>query len=210
LAVALATFEGRGQGEERFAGAGGADERDQANVVVGQGLQGKRLLGIAGGDAVGRHFFDTHELPLGGAVGGQDAFRAIPQNEIFVGQRIGDALDGISRDIAAVFVKQRDRFAGGVGDDSLAGVELVERLDLVGGVVLRREAERFGLHSQVGVFADQHDGARWLAFLQNQGRIQDAMVGRVLKERGLEPAVELAAQDDADRAHVVPQRSAAL
>ena len=45
-------------------------------------------------------------------------------------------------------------------DQSLPGVELVHALHFVGAVVLRREAQGLGLHSQVCVFGDKDNWPR--------------------------------------------------
>ena len=71
LPVALPAFESGGQREEGFSGAGRTGEGDELDVVVHQGLEGERLLGIPRADAVAGLFFNPDERGIVAPVGGE-------------------------------------------------------------------------------------------------------------------------------------------
>ena len=160
LPVALPAFEGGGQREECLAGAGGAGEGDELDVVVHQGLQGERLLGIPRADAIASLLLDADERRIGAAVGRQRRLAAVAEHEVLVGpRRLFDRQIGC-RQPATLRVEPIDHLGVDPFDRPLAGVERVEALDLVGGVVLGAEAERLGLHPQVRVLGDEDHGPR--------------------------------------------------
>ena len=61
LPIGRTALQRRGQGQQRLARAGLAHQRHQLDVLVQQGAQGERLLGVAGLDAVGRDLVHFHE-----------------------------------------------------------------------------------------------------------------------------------------------------
>ena len=204
----MPAFEGGSQCEERLAGAGGAGKGDELDVVVHQCLQGERLFGVPRADAIAGLLLDADERRIGAAVGRQRRLAAVAQHEVLVGsRRLLDRQIGCGQ-LATLCVEAVVHFGVDPLDRPLAGVERVEALDFVGGVVLRAEAERLGLHPQIRVLRDDDHRPRRRLLLEAERRPQDAVVGSVLQKRFVQPTVGTAPQYHADRTQPLSQRAA--
>ena len=64
LAVITAFFQGGRQGQQGFTGTGLAGDGDQGHLLVGQGIHGKALFGIARADAVTVLGVDAADRPV--------------------------------------------------------------------------------------------------------------------------------------------------
>ena len=62
LAVILAPLQPGGKRQQRLARASLAGNADELNIVIGQRVQGERLLGIARRDAIRREFINPLQL----------------------------------------------------------------------------------------------------------------------------------------------------
>ena len=138
----------------------------------------------------------------------QGRLAAITKHEVFVGDRRFCERQPLGREHAPAGIQLVDHLRGDPLDRPPAGVEPVEALHLVGGVVLGPEAERLGLHPQVRVFGDQDHRPRGLLLLERERGPQDAVVGRVLEKRLVEPLLGRPAEHDADRAEALAKRAA--
>ena len=174
-----------GEGEEGFAGAGGAHEGDHLDIIIEKEVEGHDLLDVARGDAEDR-LFGTGEREHGihgGDEAGEAGLRfAGLQEDVFVGEKFwGEAgEDGIC---------DRDLFVGveavddgrGDGEFAIAGVEGFV-IDLLIFKILGGDAEGVGLDAGVDVLGDE-DGI-FAGVHEAVGDGDDAVVGLVEGEAG--------------------------
>lgn len=185
-----------GDGHQRLAGAGRADQADELHRVVQQQVQRHRLLEVAREDSEHRPAPRAHgrqrarvglEARQGG-VGG--VLLVLEQHELVGQQRPAGQVEPAGLELLlgeqpVDHLPRHERLAP-------ARVEAVE-VDLLGLEVFGDQAQRVALDAGVDVLADEDDGRALL--LQGQRAADDAVVRRVGGQAGAELLVFL--EDDA-------------
>ena len=145
---------------------------------------------------------------VGAAVGCQRRLAAVAEHEVLVGHRRLRQGESARRQHAAVGIEVVDRLRIEALDHPTAGVEFVEALHLVRLVILRVDAQRLGLHSQVRVLRHQHDRAGRLLGFEGERAPQDPVVGGVLQEGVVEVGRLTSTEYHPDRAEPLAKRTA--
>ena len=148
-------LKGACKGQQGLARSGNALKRNKLHLGIGDGMQGKNLFGIAGGDPVRGLLLNALDPLQYRVVIYQGRSAVVLENEIMVGDGVLDAQ--VFRHAKTIGIYGIDNLPGQPFNDGPAGIQRIYILDLTGFKILGRDVKRFGLKPEVDVFGNQGD-----------------------------------------------------